>query len=91
MRYSQVVCTPLEQASSGRGGVGNIRPESREPIARGRGQGPDDFSPSRGRELRTSVDETVRILSFLFSLSPLLPPFLLSSFTPSLPPLCLAI
>jgi hypothetical protein len=48
-----------EYGSSGRGGVGNIRPQSREPIARGRGQGPDDFSPSRGRELRTSVDEPI--------------------------------
>lgn len=35
--------------SSGRGGAGNIRPASREPLARGKG--PDDFSPSRGREL----------------------------------------
>jgi len=37
--------------SSGRGGAGNIRPasRSRDPVVRGKG--PDDFSPSRGREL----------------------------------------
>jgi hypothetical protein len=46
-----------EYGSSGRGGVGNIRPQSRDPIARIRG--PDDFSPSRGREVRTSYDEPV--------------------------------
>jgi hypothetical protein len=36
--------------SSGRGGAGNIRPASREPAV-ARGKGPDDLSPSRGREL----------------------------------------
>lgn len=36
--------------SSGRGGAGNIRPISREPNAT-RVKGPDDFSPSRGREV----------------------------------------
>lgn len=85
-----MVCTALEQASSGRGGVGNIRPQSREPIdlvTRARGHGPDDFSPSRGRELRTSVDEPVRVLSlsFLFSLLPSPVP------ASSVPPLCFAI
>jgi len=35
--------------SSGRGGAGNIRPASKDPVVRGKG--PDDFSPSRGREL----------------------------------------
>lgn len=40
--------------SSGRGGAGNIKPasKSREP----REKGPDDFSPSRGRELRGIID-----------------------------------
>jgi len=35
--------------SSGRGGAGNIRPASRDPVARVKG--PDDLSPTRGREL----------------------------------------
>jgi len=48
-----------EYGSSGRGGVGNIRPHSRDPVARTRGQGPDDFSPSRGREVRNSNDEPI--------------------------------
>ncbi|KAG8819730.1 hypothetical protein FRC17_010345 [Serendipita sp. 399] len=40
--------------SSGRGGAGNIRPASRE--AEIRGKGPDDFSPTRGREMPTISD-----------------------------------
>lgn len=44
--------------SSGRGGAGNIRPASKEPVARGKG--PDDFSPSRGRELPV-IGDTVSV------------------------------
>ncbi|KAG8798246.1 hypothetical protein FRC16_007639 [Serendipita sp. 398] len=40
--------------SSGRGGAGNMRPASREPAVRGKG--PDDFSPTRGRELPSIGD-----------------------------------
>jgi hypothetical protein len=42
--------------STGRGGAGNIRPVSRDPVARGKG--PDDFSPTRGREL-PAIGDTV--------------------------------
>jgi hypothetical protein len=47
-----------EYSSSGRGGVGNLRPQSRDPVARTRG-GPEDFSPSRGREVRSTYTEPV--------------------------------
>ncbi|PVF96162.1 hypothetical protein CPB86DRAFT_787314 [Serendipita vermifera] len=43
--------------STGRGGAGNIRPVSRDPVARGKG--PDDFSPTRGRELPAIGDTLI--------------------------------
>jgi hypothetical protein len=48
-----------EYGSSGRGGAGNIRPQSRDPVARTRKDGVDDYSPSRGREIRNNYDEPV--------------------------------
>jgi hypothetical protein len=59
--------------SSGRGGAGNIRPASRDPVARVKG--PDDLSPTRGRELpvignavcttHSSSIDTIADLAFL--------------------------
>jgi len=46
-----------EFESSGRGGAGNIRPQSREPLAHG--LGPEDYSASRGRELRSTSKEPI--------------------------------
>lgn len=45
--------TPPFQASSGRGGAGNIRANSgsRDGVSAKEGPGPDDYSQSRGREL----------------------------------------
>jgi len=47
--------------SSGRGGAGNMRPISQEPTVRGKG--PDDFSPSRGRELPVIGDTVSSLVS----------------------------
>jgi Protein of unknown function (DUF3602) len=44
-------CNGNEQQSSGRGGVGNIRRTSTSRDARPSDDGPDDFSPTRGREM----------------------------------------
>jgi len=46
-------------ASSGRGGAGNIRPSSKSTDPTNRIPGPDDFSPSRGRELLNNVKNAI--------------------------------
>ena len=43
--------TSLLQTSSGRGGAGNIRPASHSRDANPSLSGPDDFSPTRGRDI----------------------------------------
>lgn len=41
----------VRQVSSGRGGAGNIRPSSQSQDRYARTDGPDELSPTRGREL----------------------------------------
>ena len=47
-----IVCFHMQQ-STGRGGSGNIRSPSREPV---RGPGPEDYSDTRGRDPIPSRD-----------------------------------
>ena len=62
--YDRIIGASMQQ-SSGRGGAGNIRSPSREPIAPG--PGPEDYSDPRGRDPIPSRDPYV--VCYLLQLS----------------------
>jgi hypothetical protein len=51
--YDRIIGAPIIQQSTGRGGAGNIRSPSREPLT---GRGPEDHSDTRGRDPIPSTD-----------------------------------